>query len=223
MNEASVIRFDNGVSNQGINLSILSLTESGSGGEFDIDTFKPPAVTIGASQVAGSIQDKVFRTPYYITAAASCYLFNSMIAVPIQKGEVSLRETEYLIKAALEMDPIEDGFSHSAEVYIENAVEEYGDYVGSWLINILSDDFESHCFKADMLRLFSRMNPFTEELRYRIIQRGLSSSYAEVRDATVQAAESWEDNRLVPLLKEHTEACPWLAEYISQVIRDLTI
>ena len=75
--------------------------------------------------------------------------------------------------------------------------------------------------KADLLRLLSRQKPFTGDWRLRVIQIGLSSQNIELRDAAVQAAESWEDPGVIELLKSHKENCAWLADYISRVLQDL--
>ncbi|MGH9802359.1 MAG: hypothetical protein ACRD82_18500, partial [Blastocatellia bacterium] len=89
------------------------------------------------------------------------------------------------------------------------------------LASVISSPAKSSGFKAGLLRLLSRQKPFTEAWRLQVIQSGLSSSSIELRDAAVQAAESWEDVSAARLLRAHNEPCAWLADYSSRVIRDL--
>ena len=42
-----------------------------------------------------------------------------------------------------------------------------------------------------------------------------------MRDAAVQAAESWGDLGMREVLSSHTEAVPWLRAYIEDVVEDL--
>lgn len=136
--------------------------------------------------------------------------------------KVDFLQVENQIKAALESAPLEDGYSHSAEILLEKAIRGYGDRAGDWLVGALSSKDWNESFKAELLRLLSRLKPFTSTWRVNVIQLGLSSSSIEIRDAAVQAAESWEEAGAIQLLQAHKEPCDWLADYISRVIRDLT-
>ena len=42
-----------------------------------------------------------------------------------------------------------------------------------------------------------------------------------MRDAAVQAVESWEDTTCVDLLRRHEEPVDWLADYIRNVLADI--
>ncbi len=131
-------------------------------------------------------------------------------------------QIENQIKAALESAPLEDGYSHFAETLLEKAIRGYDDRAGDWLVGVLSSSHQNNGFKAELLRLLSRLNPFTSTWRVGVIRLGLSSLSVEIRDAAVQAAESWEEAGAIQLLQAHKEPCDWLADYISRVIRDLT-
>lgn len=131
-------------------------------------------------------------------------------------------QLENQIKAALESAPLEDGYSHAAEILLEKAIRDYGDRAGDWLAGVLSSQDQNDVFKAELLRLLSRLKHFTSTWRVDVIKLGLSSSSLEFRDAAVQAAESWEEAEAIQLLEAHKEPCDWLADYISRVIRDLT-
>ncbi len=157
---------------------------------------------------ASSIQIKVTPKP-----AAGLYKRNA-------QGE--LLRIENQIKAALESAPLEDGYSHSAEILLERAIRDSSDLAGEWLIGALSSQNQNDVSKAELLRLLSRMKPFTSKWRMDVITLGLSSSNVEFRDAAVQAVECWEEVGAIQLLQTHNEPCAWLADYISRVIRDLT-
>lgn len=43
----------------------------------------------------------------------------------------------------------------------------------------------------------------------------------EMRDAAVQARESWRERDLIDALRTHPEPEPWLREYIQDVIDEL--
>lgn len=131
-------------------------------------------------------------------------------------------QLENQLKAALESAPLEDGYSHAAEILLEKAIRNYGDRAGDWLVGVLSNQDQNDIFKAELLRLLSRLKPFTSTWRVDIIKLGLSSSSLEIRDAAVQSAESWEEAEAIQLLEAHKEPCNWLADYTSRVIRDLT-
>ena len=136
--------------------------------------------------------------------------------------KVDFLQIENQIKAALESAPLEDGYSHAAEILLEKAIRGSGDQAGDWLVGVLSSKDRNNGFKAELLRLLSRLKPFTSTWRVGVIKLGLSSSSVEIRDAAVQAAESWEEAGAIQLLQVHKEPCDWLADYISRVIRDLT-
>ncbi|MCI0418030.1 MAG: hypothetical protein L0312_02220 [Acidobacteria bacterium] len=123
---------------------------------------------------------------------------------------------------AIEADPVEDGYSHPAEVFLEELLQVSGQNAGDWLIDVLSGRRWNASLAAGLLRLSSRQKPLTKEWRLRVIQLALLSPNIELRDAAVQAAESWDDPGAVQLLQAHTEPCAWLADYIWRVTRDLT-
>ena len=135
--------------------------------------------------------------------------------------DVSFSQVENQLMASLEADPVEDGYIHPTEEFLEKLIQDFNHQAGDWLINIFSSDHWSESLKADLLRLLSRQKPLTEGWRLPIIQLGLSSSNIELRDAAAQAAESWEDEGVIPILRAHKEPCAWLADYIACVIKGL--
>lgn len=73
-----------------------------------------------------------------------------------------------------------------------------------------------------MLRCLSRLDrPGTELWRLALIRNALEVDEPEIRDAAVQAAESWGNKVVLAVLEAHTEPLPWLDNYIRAVIEDL--
>ena len=54
-----------------------------------------------------------------------------------------------------------------------------------------------------------------------LVRDGLAMDSVEIRDAAIQAAESWGDSELLDVLRSHSETEPWLQQYILDVIDDL--
>ena len=133
----------------------------------------------------------------------------------------AFRQIEDRIRLALECDMVEDGYTHPAEVYLEELFRDWGQEAGDWLIGIISGRRWNRSLAAGLLRVLSRQKPLTEEWRLSVIRSALSSADIELRDAGVQAAESWEDLGALEFLSKHSEPCTWLADYIRRVIRDL--
>ena len=124
--------------------------------------------------------------------------------------------------ATFETDPLEDGMNHPAEQIIKKTLQSSEDrQVFDWFKNF-SLDTERPSFAASILRCLGRQtNPGTYSWRAELVRRGLAVDNVEIRDATVQAAESWGDQELVSILISHHETEPWLRQYISDVVDDL--
>ena len=142
-----------------------------------------------------------------------------------QKALVEDRERERLANRlwmAFAADPLEDGMFHPAEEIIGEALRSTGDnLVLDWFWTF-SLDAERPSFAASVLRCLGRQTPPGTDLwRTELVRDGLSMDDVEIRDAAVQAAESWGDRSLVDVMRAHREAEPWLREYIEDVISDL--
>ena len=61
----------------------------------------------------------------------------------------------------------------------------------------------------------------TAAWRAGLVHGGLASDDIELRDAAIQAAESWGDPGLQQILAAHSEPVSWLDEYRRGVIDDL--
>lgn len=74
---------------------------------------------------------------------------------------------------------------------------------------------------ASLLRLLGRAAGINGASRRFVVERGLASDSVEVRDAAVQAVESWEDASLANLLRGRHEPVAWLASYAQRVAAEL--
>lgn len=129
-----------------------------------------------------------------------------------------------LLYASFEAEPIEDGMQHPAEEVIDNAIRSRGsDRVFDWLYKACFDA-ERPSFSASVLRCLGRqIHLGTESWRTKLVQKALTMEDVEIRDAALQAAESWGSLGLRDILKDrvHTEPLPWLRNYMQDVIEDL--
>ncbi len=146
-------------------------------------------------------------------------------AAAAQKALVEGRERKRLANRlwmAFAADSLEDGMFHPAEEIIGEALRAAEDKpVLDWF-RTFSLDAEQPSFAASVLRCLGRQTPpGTDSWRTELVRDGLSMDDVEIRDAAVQAAESWGDRSLADVMKAHSEAEPWLREYIENVISDL--
>ena len=134
------------------------------------------------------------------------------------------RENERLenrLRMAFEAGPLEDGIDHPAEWIIDDALRSvHGRPVLAWF-RALSVDVERPGLAASVLRCLGRRRPGTSAWRVEIVRSALAADDVEMRDAAVQAAESWGDLGMREVLSSHTEAVPWLRAYIEDVVEDL--
>ena len=124
--------------------------------------------------------------------------------------------------SAFESEPFEDGMYHPAEEIIEKALgSRESQRVLKWLRD-LSLDARHPSFSSEVLRCLSRQtHPGTAAWRTELVRDALAIDDIEIRDAAVQAAESWGGPEMVDVLTSHTEPVPWLQDYIREVIDDL--
>ena len=123
------------------------------------------------------------------------------------------------LRAAIEAEPVEDGTSHPGERIIAETVaaNEAEGFVSALL------EVAPNSLQASMLRLLGRGPVQDASLRRRVIEAGLSSEDVQIRDAAVQAVESWEDADCIELLRQHEEPVKWLADYMQDVIANFTL
>jgi hypothetical protein len=127
------------------------------------------------------------------------------------------------LKQTLRVEPVVDGYDHPAEGLLRETFKREPDIAAQWFLSALREN-QNPSLMADSLRLLGRITPADTVWRGRIAAEGLRSQSAEVRDAAMQAIESWRDVALVDVLKDHQRREPkkWLREYANQLIQDLT-
>jgi len=121
------------------------------------------------------------------------------------------------IRAELEADPVEDGYTHQGEESLGKFFRRFGAVAGAWILDALSGLRWPTSLKADLIKLLGRQTPLGQDWRKKVVNIGLSSSNVVMRDAAVQAAEAWGDAEIVRLLLNHKEPCDWLADYINRI------
>ena len=127
------------------------------------------------------------------------------------------------LRASFEADPVEDGMDHPAEEIIAEALRssEEGQTL-DWL-RVFSSDISHPIFASSVLRCLGRHDKVgTGSWRASLVRDGLTADSVEIRDAAVQAAESWDDSDLLDILRSHFEPVSWLRQYIYDVIEDMS-
>ena len=132
--------------------------------------------------------------------------------------QAKLETLELRLHSSFDANPVEDGITHSAEQIIEQTLRS-GDeeLVCRWLAQ-MSVDAERPVFAASVLRCLGRLTVGNPTWRARVVRDTLASRDIEMRDAAVQAAEWWGDQKLKRVLQLHSESEPWLREYIEGVV-----
>jgi len=118
---------------------------------------------------------------------------------------------------ALAAEPVEDGVTHRGERAVAAALRGGLDAELAAAVRTLAAPLA-----AELLRLIARHRPDpVGGLWAKVVVEALAASVVEVRDAAIQLVESWATAELTALLATHREAVPWLAAYVSDVLREL--
>ncbi len=125
------------------------------------------------------------------------------------------------LKQMVHAESVIDGYDHPAERFLQETFKREPDVARQWFWSALREN-HSPSLVADSLRLLGRITPADRKWRSQIAAEGLRSRSSEVRDAAMQAIESWGDPALAGVLKHHREQTRWLREYADQIIQDLT-
>ncbi len=127
------------------------------------------------------------------------------------------------LRASFEELPVEDGVVHPAERIIAKALVQAGDRQATRWLKEFCVDVSQPTFAASVLRCLARLGCVgSESWRAGLVRDGLTKDSVEMRDAAIQAAESWGDSELLEVLRAHSEPVPWLQQYLSDVIEDLS-
>lgn len=128
------------------------------------------------------------------------------------------------LRAVFDADPVEDGVSHAAEEILNEAIHSTPHAAATMdrLLHLI-DGPANPGLAASALRCLGRLDsPGTTEWRRKLVEAALRHSNVELRDAAIQAAETWAEPQLVPTLRAHEEPEPWLREYLQDVIDDIS-
>ena len=126
------------------------------------------------------------------------------------------------LHSVFDESPLEDGMDHPADALIDHALcSDAGQRVLEWL-RVMSLDQAHPTFASSVLRCMGRQaHPGTLAWRTELVRDALNVEEAKIRDAAVQAAESWADPELHDVLALHREPLSWLRNYIHDVLADL--
>ncbi len=130
------------------------------------------------------------------------------------------RRLEAALVDTFKSDPPEDGVVHQAEEIIEAALRSVpAEGVLEHLRRLVLDPGRP-TLGAAVLRILGRLNAGSIAWRKRIVRNALGSENVEIRDAAVQAAESWADPEVLEVLRGHDEQVAWLRRYVRDVLRE---
>ena len=126
---------------------------------------------------------------------------------------------------SFEATAVEDGMQHPAEQIIAEALRSANNQrVLAWLQDFCTDAARPS-FAASVLRCVRHHAGIgTVAWRVDLVHAGLALPSVEVRDAAVQAAETWGTAEFRDVLRTHVETVEtqgWLRQYILDVIDDL--
>ena len=141
----------------------------------------------------------------------------------LQKADKRRNQLAAELQTSFEDLPVEDGVGHPAERINAKALAQVGDERSIRWLREFCVDASNPSFAASVLRCLGRV-PCTgsEAWRVALVRDGLANDSVEIRDAAIQAAESWGDSELIKVLKAHSEPEPWLRQYLHDVIDDLS-
>lgn len=126
--------------------------------------------------------------------------------------------------ASFELDSVVDGMEHQAEGIIAEALRSAKDHRVLGWFKAFCTDASQPSFASSILRCLGRQcqgGTGSAAWRVGLVRDGLATNSVEIRDAAIQAAESWGDPELLDVLRTHSEREPWLQQYILDVIDDL--
>ncbi|MCY4149309.1 MAG: hypothetical protein OXF73_08215 [Gammaproteobacteria bacterium] len=149
-------------------------------------------------------------------------LFPIIVDMECVDPEISRKERFISdLRLAFENHSVEDGVVHPAEKIIDEALcsmNRQGVY--QWLSE-LSLDVAHSDMAASALRCLGRRDSEPTAWCVRLVKSALKIDDVEIRDAAVQAAESWGKVEFCNVLEKHSEDVHWLNDYIQDVVCNL--
>lgn len=140
----------------------------------------------------------------------------------LKSEQRELRQYDYVLaqlKLAFDLEPVEDGISHEAEIILQQQIESRDETNILRQLSCLVLSTESPSFTSSVLRCLGRRTDLgSRHWRTELIRDALSQDNLEIRDAAVQTAELWGGSDMRLILENHRETVSWLRDYISEVI-----
>ena len=171
---------------------------------------------LGKKLVVGPANTAFFETPLHKS------LFPLVIdRESFEADHLEIRRLEFKLIAAFEETHLEDGINHPAEQILHDGLQSANAQDLLTWFRALVTDIERPFLASAVLRVLGRCRPGTSAWRAGTVRAALVSDDVEIRDAAVQAAESWGGSEIREVLQGHLEPTPWLRTYIDDVIEDL--
>ena len=133
-------------------------------------------------------------------------------------GEAERERLARRLSRAFETEPLEDGWSHPAEDILAGVFAH--ERAAEWLTALCVGPARTSDAASTLACLARLHRPGDGTWRKELVRRALAIEDIELRDAAVQAAESWADRELGDILRHHRDRVSWLQDYIERVIRD---
>lgn len=150
------------------------------------------------------------------------------LLVQVQQGKARTMEQQkkrllFDLDSAFDDIPLESCVAHPADEILARALQKAASNPAIFqFIREFCLDFSRPDLAASVLRCLSRQPaPQNPAWRMGLVRDSLASKSLDVRDAAVQAADSWQDDGMVSILQSHQEPEPWLQEYIDEIVADL--
>ena len=165
---------------------------------------------------------KLYTELGMLTVSIDADFFEPEAKTALVSQDVDVARLSEKLHIAFEMDQIESGMDHPAEIIILEALARAPhacvlEWLRGFSLNVADPSFAS-----SVLRCLGRLDsPGTTSWRAALVRDALALDDVEIRDAAAQAADSWADPDLIEVLTAHKESEQWLRSYIEQITADL--
>lgn len=201
-------------------------TQFASGGENSADRGLVSCVALGKSSLAVSPATiSLEKRGTELIQLFVEFLERALPQVPRRPAAANHWETLLDIKlcATFDATPLEDGIGHPAESVIQEALLSTADrLLAAEILREFCLNPTRPVFGASILRCLGRLpEAGTSEWREQLVRDALKADNLEVRDAAIQAAESWGGNGMAAVLRKHDEPDAFLRHYQYKVADNL--
>jgi hypothetical protein len=138
-----------------------------------------------------------------------------------EEGHKPFDEMKQELYSSFQYDPVEDGYIHPAEKLLEAMLRYHRKEAKAWLSETILKPSKV-TWAAFTLRCLARVEGDGDvQWRKELIKEALKHTDLELRDAAIQAIETWKNPELVPILRNHKETVAWLRDYAAEVVSEL--